>query len=405
MEINNPVQKKGLWPVNIYEWYYILVILGYVATLFTDKMRPGVFAAALMLIILARMTYKKQFSVKSTTDILILVYFFYNIISVFWLKASGLPVTVHLNEFVVSVLPMIFYFVGKSCDTDEKKDSFYSKFVAALLIVGFLGIFFHIFAPQFYIDYSFRYSFISKADAQTSRVRMDSVVGCTVLGALGVSGMLAGAHFIDRKDTRLKGIFFILCNFIFAVLSNQRSAMVASLIVIVYINYLIFWQFDIVDRKYFRYEMVMIIAALTALWFIDNSLVMKIWWRLESLPLAVSERSEQWIAAINNMYSTWFGNGLGANGHKALGLEDTHVIADGGLIKLYCEEGIIGLSLYIYILIISLKKGIGAIKRYYVEVGIIVIALLQSIGSNILAFQPVAPIFWFALGVINEEDK
>ena len=34
----------------------------------------------------------------------------------------------------------------------------------------------------------------------------------------------------------------------------------------------------------------------------------------------------------------------------------------------------------------------------YVEVGIIIVGLLQSIGSNMLAFQICAPIFWFAVG-------
>ncbi len=380
-------------------------MLLYVATLITNRMRPGVLAVCLMLLIIAELIFNKKIKIKGTVDILVLVYFFYNIISIIWETRSGFPGSVHISEFAVSVLPMIFYFVGKICGSKKDGASFYEKFIYAMLLIGFLGIYFHIFAPQFYIDYSFANSFISKADAATSRVRMDSVVGCTVLGALGVSGMLAGSFFMDSKDSRVKGIFFVLCNFVFAVLSNQRSAMVASLIVIFYINYLIFWQFDMVDKKYFRIELIVIVIALVALWLVDRELLLKIWWRLESLPLAVSERSEQWIAAINNMYSTWFGNGLGANGHKALGIEDAHVIADGGLIKLYCEEGIIGLSLYVYLMILTMKKGLSNMKAHFVEIGIIAIALLQSIGSNILAFQPVAPIFWFAIGRINSQEE
>ena len=57
-----------------------------------------------------------------------------------------------------------------------------------------------------------------------------------------------------------------------------------------------------------------------------------------------------------------------------------------------------GFSLFIYLLYLALGDGIRNIREHYAEVGIIVAALLQSIGSNILAFQICAPVFWFAIG-------
>ena len=126
--------------------------------------------------------------------------------------------------------------------------------------------------------------------------------------------------------------------------------------------------------------------------------ILKYWYRIASLPTAVSQRSEQWVAAVNNMYSSWIGNGLGANGHRALGFEDAHVIADGGLVKMYCENGVLGFSLFVYIMYLALSDGVKDIKEHYAEVGIIAVGLLQSIGSNMLAFQICAPVFWFAVG-------
>ena len=116
-----------------------------------------------------------------------------------------------------------------------------------------------------------------------------------------------------------------------------------------------------------------------------------------------NQRSEQWAATVNNMYSSWLGNGLGANGHKVLGLEDAHVVADGGLVKLYCENGVIGFSLWLFLVITALKRGVSDIASSYAPLGIVVIALLQSIGSNILAFQICAPVFWFALGMLGRD--
>ena len=181
-------------------------------------------------------------------------------------------------------------------------------------------------------------------------------------------------------------------------MANQRSGIVAAGIAVVFINWLVFFRLDMIPKKFFVIEVVVVSAALVILGIVKIEFLLKYWYRIASLPTAISQRSEQWVAAVNNMYSSWIGNGLGANGHRALGFEDAHVIADGGLVKMYCENGVLGFSLFIYLLYLALGDGIRNIREHYAEVGIIVAALLQSIGSNILAFQICAPVFWFAIG-------
>ena len=121
---------------------------------------------------------------------------------------------------------------------------------------------------------------------------------------------------------------------------------------------------------------------------------------LTSVAGTIGMRSERWIAAVNNMYSTWLGNGLGANGKGALGFEDAHVITDSDLVKMYCEQGIIGFSMFLYILILSFKKSFRELKEYRVELGIIAAALILSIGVRIFTFPPAAIAFWFAVGAV-----
>ena len=117
-----------------------------------------------------------------------------------------------------------------------------------------------------------------------------------------------------------------------------------------------------------------------------------------SLPQAIGERSEQWVAAVNMMFSSFIGNGLGANGHRALGIDGVKVIADGGLVKMFCELGVLGFSIFVYMMILIFTKGVKHIGKCYAELGIIAVTLLQCIGSDTLSFQPVAPIFWYAVG-------
>ncbi len=396
--------------IGISEWYYILVAAGYVATLFIAQMRPGVFGAFLMALVVCELVIGKQVKFTCTGDVIAAAFFAYQIISVIWLIAGGYPFSVFINEFVSSAFPMVFYFVGKS--TDGNASGFYKKYLIAMMILGITGVVLYITAPQFYCDWAYRWSYISKADAATMRVRMHSVVGSTCLSFIMVAGMLAGSYFLDKDEDApgeeggakfgRKNIVFavvmIAACLLFAIMANQRSGLVAAGLVLVYVNYLLFFKLGLIPRKYFVYEVVAVAAVFALVCAVKFEFILKFWYRIISLPTAISQRSEQWVAAVNNMYSSWIGNGLGANGHRALGLEDAHVIADGGLVKLYCENGVIGFSLWIYLLILALSNGVRKIRANYVEVGIIVVGLLQSIGSNMLAFQICTPVFWFAVG-------
>ena len=401
--------------------YYVLVALAYVSTLAFSGMRPGVAGAALMVAVSAELVVRRKVAIECTADAIAVAFFAYQVLSVIWLLAGGYPFSVFINEFVSSTLPMVFYFVGKSAD--ERTGRWYRCYLYAMMILGVLGVVLYITAPQFYCDWAYNWSYISKADAATMRVRMHSVVGSTCLSLLMVAGMLAGSYFLagdnaasGKSKAAPKGakiapgtIFAIVTMaacLLFAIMANQRSGLVAAALVIVYVNYLLFFKLDMIPRKYFIYEVVAVAAVFVFVGVVKFEFLLKFWYRIISLPTAISQRSEQWVAAVNNMYSSWIGNGLGANGHRALGIEDAHVIADGGLVKLYCENGVVGFSLWAYLIVLALTSGVRNIRRHYVEVGIIVVAILQSIGSNMLAFQICAPVFWFAVGrCISKERK
>nr|MCR5687839.1 hypothetical protein [Lachnospiraceae bacterium] len=410
--------------LRISEIYYILIALGYVSTLFIYGMRPGIFGAFLMVLVIAELAFSRRLKL-GRADIIFAAYFAYQILSVIWLTLGGFPFSVFAEEFASSALPMVFYFAGKSAGSRRK--IWYRNYIIAVLAIGIIGVIFYALAPQFYCDWAYRWSYISKADAATARVRMHSVVGSTCLSYLSVAGMLAGAFFLgeaersgakadhsgakadrsgadtegsEKGSSKRKNIIFsvssmVLC-FVFAVMANQRSGLVVAALVIIYVNYLLFFRLDLIPRKFFAYEVIAIAAVFAAICFARFGVILKFWWRIESLPTAISQRSEQWVAAVNNMYSSWIGNGLGANGHKAIGIEDAHVIADGGLVKLYCENGVIGFSMFVYLLVLAFGNAGRNIKDHFAEAGIMAAALLQSIGSNILAFQLCAPVFWFA---------
>ena len=161
-------------------------------------MRPGVLATALMLAVFAELFFARQLRIRSLPDIIATVFFLYEILSVIWLTAGGFPFSVFAQEFISSVLPMVFYFVGKSAKDDCGR--WYKFYLIAMIILGVLGIALYAFAPQFYNDWSYVFSYTSKADAATTRVRMNSVVGSTCLSFNMVAGMMIAAWFLKSKD-------------------------------------------------------------------------------------------------------------------------------------------------------------------------------------------------------------
>ncbi len=430
---------------RVSDLYYILVMLGYTLSLYLSVMRPGIFAALLMVLVgfevcvlfnknrtASKASLKNLFGL-SLVDAVVLTYFIVNLLSVFWLTKNGFSVSVFAQEFSNSILPVVFYFyavfsadnveaVSKNSNKSGKiQEGFLIIFLMATVYICIVGIIFNATCPQNYLDYLYRLGHISLADAPTAKVRMNSLIGSTSLGFITVAAMLASVKLFfdcfkysdnnDKKpsfknfinqNNRLQIIFsiisFVICLAV-AFLTSQRAAMVAALLVILYINWLLVYAFHFIDKKFIYMEIVAVIVIIIAMFVVMPGISGKIAARLISLPGAVGERSESWIAAINNMYGQWFGNGLGANGHKAIGTKGQFLVADGGLIKLYCEEGAIGFGLFVYIIIEAVKNGYKNLRQAYPYIGIIAIALLMSIGSNIISFQLCAPIFWYSLGM------
>lgn len=418
----------GKMPIS----YFGLVYLSYVLLLFIPGIRTGVIAAGLMvlisleaLILLIKSDNTSDFI--SILNICVLGYLIYNFISFIWIIKNGYPLSVFVEEFSNSILPIAFYFVAvitcKAVSGGLKYniDKVYKGFLFAFTAFSIICIIMYLWAPQFYCDFLYNMSFISKADASTCRVRMEGFSGSTSISYLGVAAMLVASKYMyvnldeikcrmkeDKSKNNLCNFVLYSVLFVFSLgvvfLANGRAGMVAAILVVIYLNFLVFFSFRFLDKKILYVELVAVIMLIVAMCIVAPGIADKIWARLVSLPGAVGQRSEQWVAAINNMHGQWFGNGLGANGHKAIGIEWAHVVPDGGLVKLYCEEGALGFSLFVYIMILIYRKGISNLKDCFCELGIIGTALLMSTGSNIIAFQLCMPVVWFAAGVVSSID-
>ena len=377
---------------------YPIFTLIYFLYVFISSIRTGItmtFFLALGVIGICVLGYIK---VDTTEDKVFSLYVLYNLLSGIWCVYFGIPVSVFIGEVSTTLLPMMLYYAGRGFD-EEYAAKYYHGFILAALLMGGIGAVFYIWAPQFYIDFSYVNEFISKADAPTMRVRMNSIIGSGPMGAFVAYSTCASAYFLRKKEKkeRITGVVYIILSILFSFMANQRSAMFCVIMMLVFLNLVDFTVDKNKPVKYLWMELAGIVALMLGIFIFARDVFEKFRIRLASIPEGFGERSESWIAAVNNMVNFWTGDGLGSHGHRAAGYQ-VYIVADGGLVKLYSEMGLIGTAMIIFVVALVYIKSAKKLSLVVPEIAIITSAILMSIGSNVLEMELCAPIAYFALG-------
>jgi hypothetical protein len=378
---------------------YPVFTLIYFAYVFFSFIRTGI-TMTFFLAIGAVAICVLHFTAKTLEDKVFGLYVLFNLLSGIWCVLYGIPLSIFVGEVSTTLLPMILYYAGRKFDEDYVA-KYYHGFILAALLCGAIGAVFYIWAPQFYVDFSYVNDFISKADVPTMRVRMNSVIGSGPMGAFVAYSTCVSGYFLrkDDKKDRVVGFIYLIFSIVFSFMANQRSAMFCVIL------FLAFYELVdiIVDKrkpmKYLGIAASGVAVLLVGIFVFARGVFEKFYIRLASIPDGFGERSGSWVDGINSMKNIWIGDGLGSHGHRAAGIQP-YIVADGGLVKLYIEMGIIGTALIVFVVVMvyirSMKKG--RISLVVPELAVITSAILMSIGSNVLEMELCAPIVYFALG-------
>ncbi len=377
---------------------YPLATLIYTLYLFFSWVRTGIYLTAVLALGFVGICCLGYITVKTTEDKIFTAYFVYNLLSGIWCVFYGIPVGVFIGEVSTTALPMVLYYAGRGFDDDEA-EKYYGGFLAASLFMGLFGAVLYIWAPQFYLDFSYENEFISLADAATARVRMNSLLGSGPTAVYLTYAVCASAFFMRKKDrkSRTAGTILLILSILLAFMANQRSSMFSIIMMLIFFNFVDYAVDKDKPKKLLWIELSAIAALLLGIFIFARGVFEKFYIRLASIPSGFGERSESWVAAVNNMNNMWLGDGLGSRGHRAMEYQ-RYIVADGGLVKLYTEMGLIGTSLIIFLLVLIFKKSVRHVGKIVPELAVIVCTILMSIGSNVLEMELCAPIVYFALG-------
>jgi hypothetical protein len=330
-------------------------------------------------------------------DVFILLFVLVNCLSIISFCFSGLPFSVYFREFSNTVLPIGFYFLGKSfCNS---RNIFYKNIAIVITINMIIGLFLFFYQPDFYRIYLDELEGVG-LNILSSSGEFRSLVGLTMTGSLGfILSVISSKKMLDSRSVIWSFVFVL--SIIVTFLTFRRSAMIVVLIQILLFVYL-FFKHNVL--KGFKLSVFLFGIILFLLILVRNFFDVASFWsllteRFNLISEGINERKGSWYSSFE--VSNWLiGDGLGVYGHKAVEFSEVF-IPDGYYFRLLAELGLPGVALFFILFISALIKSFFNFRFYYIEFSIILGLSLQAIGSDIFSFQLVAPIFWFACGSIH----
>lgn len=383
---------------------YFLCTVFYCIRMFYLNLPIGVICGLVIIFVSLPVIFQTIFAKsKSRLDIFVYLFIFLNILSIVHYTYNQIPLSVFFSDALSSFVPIVFYYLAKS----SNKERVYSWFCYITSFVTIIGIILFLTTPSFYIEF-LRYSTYSGRFHEVvyeQSGRMCSIYNSTIIGILCC---YAVAVSLDKFLIRHKKAFIVhfVINLMGVFFCYQRSSYIVCAVVIVV--YFLVYMFRVKEKLTNKIVLlgIFIVACFVLGYYLMYSSSMSVYLnrffsRTESFDTAFSERTDTWIAAIENTPSLLFGSGLGSVGHHAMPYSE-FTVRDGNYIKILCENGIIGLLLFAIICLTVIISGFK--KKMYCEVAVIFIMLLHSVGSNTLSLLVPGFLFWYAIGSINSKS-
>lgn len=374
----------------MHRYFYLILLAVIVSQLFLfPEIKLGVVTSMIILIIMLCDMRGKDFFRNSLINYLLLIYILYNTISVALYAVNEMPLTVFVAEWSNSILPVFFFYFAKG---EKLRFEFYRITLNAILVSFVMGFFLWVVESEMYR------AFMDVTEGVgTDLLYFQSLFGLTATAVFGVIGyLISSSLFFETKEKRWL-VSIIICS-IAVVLTFRRSAALVLLLSIIFTHYICYFKYKFIGKINLIVEVVFIGAVFLTLQYDYSEPLGMFFERAYDVSEAINSRSDTWEYAYN-LNGMTVGAGLGAFGHKALGYSST-LITDGNYHKLMAEIGLIGFAIFMLIIISTLLRCLLNLRHRYLEFGIVSAFSIIAIGSNVLTFQALAPLFWYAIGCV-----
>ena len=306
------------------------------------------------------------------------------------------------------LLPQLLFFnLGRNMSNRKIINSLKALLICNFVLIS-VGIYFYMARPQIYL------SFVERALADQFAVygyapRLVSYLGDSMSIGIICSTSTVLSLFILTKKTRFifTTIFAVGC-----IMSMQRGAWISMLLGIIFYIFMT----NKINLKRFRINRTLFIVLLVSItvivyviikiqqeWASEFEFFDIITRRFNKIGGAADERSAQWLGVIQSSTRNLFGTGLGTLSHKGVDFGFPLVCPDGNYMRILGDTGFIGLILFLLLNILSLNNTYN--KKEWPLFVVIIIYMIQAIGTNVFDLFYSSFIYWYVLGLSNRKDK
>lgn len=381
-------QSIGKFIVNNY-FYFALGV--YFLMMINGTFRAGVIMTLVMAFVWV--SHLKDIRYLSKLGVVVFIYLFFNLISIVWMDLDLYGVEIYLQELITSILPIVLFFAVKSCN----KDCILNSILYGTLICVVIGAILFVWMPEFYRQYEATYGFAVSSRIEHCRQGMASFIGRIPLGTYSVVAAAIALKQYILEEYKSKKLVIFLILIAGSIMTAQRSSWFGSIILVIYMLYSLLKSGK--KKTFFQLLAIIIIGICTFVSYFRSELLSATQIGSKSLGFAsaILERSITWSNLIGDTNSVLLGGGLGTGGHRARVIS-ANTVTDGNYIKIIGEIGYIGLIIFLIIAADVLIKYL-KIKRDRLGFFVVAFILIQMTGSNIVALQVTAPIYWAFLGL------
>lgn len=327
----------------------------------------------------------------------------YNIIYLTYLFISLFSIVNYIyieNDFInfiqgvsYNLIPMYVFYLGIKYKEDIK--IILKPLLISNLVLVSIGLYFYYIKPGIYVNYLIK-SITNYQNLGGAGYRLMSYIGSMEMGTICVISFFLVLFLKDEYAKYMQ--LFMLLVFTFALaLTMQRSAWVAFIIaILIDIVYILVIKKNILALLgvAFSVPASTLLANFIVSKVTPNSQLYWIIFRIQMLDSAVSERTNQWDSSLQIFKDNFFGIGLGNLGHKSTSLIK---VTDGNYLRILGELGFFGMLNFILLLLFSLVRSLKINIYLFI---IILVYIIQAIGTNVFDLYYVSHIYWVITGYV-----
>lgn len=384
------------------EHYYFFVIGGYFLRIVTE-FRPGLFILLLNMVILGchSLAYSKSHAIKCTSVTLFTLCLILSFIMFLW---NDQGISVYVNSAIYVITPIVCFMATPR--SKEGVNKFYRSFLMAETINNIFGIICFYLKPTFYVNYIYRTS--SAAYEQVMHHagfgRLITLFGSIETGVLAGVGVMIGILLLQRYQKDKMIIIAIIVNFAAVILSQQRGPFFSIILLLGFlIIYSILKGKRIINPVIPIVIILVFIATMFFLYTYKHTVFVWMTERLTNPSSAINDRYDyQWDVVKNDtsIFQWLLGKGLG---HVGLFVTDTAItkrIWDNMYFNMISEIGIIGFSIFIFIILRCSKVFITDIIANALYFAPVFAIAFQGMGTTMNYYPQIMGMFWFSVGCL-----